>query len=156
MKKRSILTSALIVVFLCLVVWPLTLLAQGQSRNEWESQVRRQLRAVALLLNLGDLTSTYNPYIGTLRDNTYTDVSYTLHAGVSYALIGVCDNDCPDLDLKLYDENGNLIDKDTAPDSTPVIRVTPRWTGAFYVRVIMSECEDNPCWYGVGEFEPAR
>jgi hypothetical protein len=155
MKKRSIFTSTLVVVVVCLLAASLAMGAP-RSRNAWELQVRRQLRAVALLLGLGDIVSTYDPYIGALDNNTYTDVAYTLHKGVSYALIGVCDEDCSDLDLKLYDENGNLIDADTDPDATPTIRVTPRWTGKFYVRVVMSECDENPCWYGVGEFEPAR
>jgi hypothetical protein len=76
-------------------------LAAPRSRNEWEVQVRRQLQRVALLLGLGDIVSTYDSYIGALNNNRYTDVAYTLHKGVSDALIGVCDEDCPDLDLKL-------------------------------------------------------
>jgi hypothetical protein len=154
MAKKSVLSSAAAGLLLCLVALPVVMKAQD---NAWQRQVMQQLRAVTLVLNLGyDVTSSYQPYTGRLRDNTYTDVTYTLQRGVPYALVGVCDNDCPDLDLKLYDENYNLIDADTQPDATPVIEVTPKWTGVFHVRVIMSRCNANPCWYGLGEFEPAN
>jgi hypothetical protein len=155
MAKRPVFLSA--ACLLCMAALPITANAQSRSRNQWERQVFQQLRAVTALLNLGyDTTSSYQPFVGNLRNNTYTDVTYTLTRGVEYALVGVCDDDCPDLDLKLYDENYNLIDSDTKPDATPVIEVTPRWTGVFHVRVIMSECRNNPCWYGVGEFEPSN
>lgn len=153
MKKKSVLLSTAAGVLLCLAAFPVVSAAQ----SAWQSQVMAQLRAVTALLNLGyDVRSSYEPFVGTLRNNTYTDVTYTLQGGVPYALVGVCDNDCPDLDLKLYDENYHLIDSDTQPDATPVIQVTPRWTGTFHVRVIMSRCNNSPCWYGIGEFEPSR
>jgi hypothetical protein len=41
-----------------------------------------------------------------------------------------------DLDMWLYDENGNLIDSDTGPDNIPVVQVTPRWNGKFFIKVV--------------------
>lgn len=41
-----------------------------------------------------------------------------------------------DIDMKVYDENGNLIDSDTAMDSTPICTWTPRWTGEFRIEII--------------------
>jgi hypothetical protein len=154
MAKKSVLLSAAGALLLCTIGIQA---ATGAGGNLWQTQVLTKLRAMALLLNLGyDVTSSYEPYTGNLRDNTYTDVNYTLRQGVPYALVGICDDDCSDLDFKLYDANYNLIDSDTQPDATPVIEVTPRWTGLFHVRVIMSRCSTSPCWYGLGEFEPAN
>ncbi len=153
MAKRSVLFSTAAGLLLC-VAGVRVAKAEG---NAWEVQVLQQLRAVTSLLHLGfDIASSYRPFTGTLHNNTYTDVTYTLEQGVPYALVGVCDNDCSDLDLKLYDENYHLIDSDTRPDATPVIQVTPKWTGVFHVRVIMSRCDVGPCWYGLGEFEPSN
>jgi hypothetical protein len=154
MAKKSVLLPAAAALLLCTIGIPVAARAQG---NAWETQVLTKLRAVTLLLNLGyDVRSSYQPYTGNLRHNTYTDVKYTLRGGVPYALVGICDEDCSDLDLELYDQNYHLIDSDRRPDATPVIQVTPRWTGAFYVRVIMSQCSASPCYYGLGEFEPAN
>ncbi len=41
-----------------------------------------------------------------------------------------------DLDLYLYDENGNLIDSDLGYSDYGVVSVNPRWTGTFYIEVI--------------------
>jgi len=41
-----------------------------------------------------------------------------------------------DLDLYVYDENGNLIDSDTDYTDNCVCTFTPRWTGYFTIRVV--------------------
>jgi hypothetical protein len=41
-----------------------------------------------------------------------------------------------DLDLYVYDENGNLVAKDDDNTDYCVVSFTPRWTGKFTVRVV--------------------
>ena len=41
-----------------------------------------------------------------------------------------------DIDMKVYDENGKLIDSDTDLDGTPICTWTPRWTGNFRIEII--------------------
>jgi hypothetical protein len=41
-----------------------------------------------------------------------------------------------DLDLFVYDENGNLIASDTDLTSTCIVTFVPRWTGRFTVKVV--------------------
>jgi len=155
MFKPSILVHTATALLFSATAFPVLTFAQNQTYNEWDGNVRQKLEAVTTVLNLGyDARSSYEPFRGMLRNNTYTDVTHTLRGGIPYALIGVCDDDCSDLDLTLYDRNYNLIDSDTAPDNTPVIRVKPMWTDVFHVRVTMSRCTRSPCWYGIGEFEP--
>ena len=57
-----------------------------------------------------------------------------LTAGVSYAIVVDGDGDT-DLDAFLYDENDNLIDSDADDTDTCILRVTPRWSGSFELRV---------------------
>jgi hypothetical protein len=75
----------------------------------------------------------------------------TLFMGLEYKILGVSDDDTvKDIDIIIYDENYNLIDKDYYTDSIPIISVTPRWTGTFYVCVIMSKgygCSGAMIWY---------
>ena len=41
-----------------------------------------------------------------------------------------------DLDLYVYDENGNLITSDTDLTDHCIVSFTPRWTGTFTIRVV--------------------
>jgi len=129
--------------------------AQAQQNTRWEHQVKTQLKEAALALDVlseGDVEEAYRPYIGNLRYNQYQDVTYRLTEGVTYVIVGACDEDCPDLDLKLF-HGGELVKQDTAPDATPTIVFRPAWTGNYTLRVIMAKCNKNPCWYGVGAYK---
>ena len=41
-----------------------------------------------------------------------------------------------DIDIKVYDENGNLVAADTKSDNVPIVNWTPAWTGPFTIKVI--------------------
>lgn len=62
--------------------------------------------------------------------------TYTVRfRGGEYAEIAVIgDGDC-DLDLYVYDENGNLIDSDTDRSDRCLVSFTPRWTGEFFIKI---------------------
>jgi hypothetical protein len=66
----------------------------------------------------------------------YNQVDRTFYRGNTYALVGVGDSRVSDLDLKVYDENWNLIDSDEDSTAVAVVSFTPRWTGVFHVRTI--------------------
>jgi hypothetical protein len=124
--------------------------AAQNSRTAWERQVRYQLQQASTALNLGyELQPSHNVFIDALNNNTYEDVRYDLRAGDSYLFLGVCDNDCSGLQLRLYDNNGNLIDSDTTRGGYPVLTAQVYRTGTFYLRVTMRGCYASPCWAGV-------
>ena len=52
-----------------------------------------------------------------------------------YTLITVIGDGDTDLDIYLYDENGNLIDKDIDDSDNCVVEVTPKWSGKFTLKV---------------------
>lgn len=121
--------------------------------NRFTDQVRLQLMQAAVALGLANnYTLTHNPYVDSLGDGGSDSLTLNLQAGTSYAIVGVCDEDCGDIDLRLYDAKGNFIDSDTSSDDNPVVTVTPRWTSNFQVQVKMASCSNSPCYYGVGAF----
>jgi hypothetical protein len=63
------------------------------------------------------------------------EFTLVLEAGRSYRIVVDGDGDS-DLDAYLYDENGHLISKDDDLTDLSILRVTPRWTGPFTVRVV--------------------
>lgn len=124
------------------------------ANNEyWINSVRAQLMRAAVALNLGgSYELTHDPFVDRLSSNQSDYVTINLHRGVNYAFVGVCDQDCQDIDLRLYDEGGNLIDSDTGNDDYPYIKVRPRWSGQFKIKVTMARCRANYCYYGIGAF----
>lgn len=125
---------------------------QVAQTDRWTRQVRDQLNQVARSARDRGATLTHDPYTGVLGNGGRDDINLNLRNGTTYAIVGVCDNDCRDIDLALYDDNGNLIASDTEQDSTPIVNVTPRWNARFRLRVSMPRCSSAPCAYGVGVF----
>jgi hypothetical protein len=60
-----------------------------------------------------------------------------LAANESYAVVAGGCGDAYDVDVEIYDENQRLISRDDTTESFASAEVTPRWTGAFYLRVTM-------------------
>ena len=90
--------------------------------------------------------------IDSLSDQDNAFFTVTLHAGTAYAMVGVCDSDCRDLDLALYDAAGTEVDADAERDDVPIVRVTPSETMRYRIKVIMANCQRNPCRYEIGAY----
>lgn len=75
----------------------------------------------------------------------------TLYANTNYFLYAAGCSGVSDLDIRLYDENWNLISKDTETDAVPMVAVTPKWSGTFYIRMIMYSGNGHAnvatCWH---------
>jgi|GEM_PF-1363901 len=120
--------------------------------NRYEAQVKTKLEAIKLLAGLGDYEQIYDNYINLMEGGMVDNLKIPLDAGVNYAIIGVCDQDCTDLDFILYDDNGNQIGTDREVDNFPVVTVNPRWSATFTLKVDMYQCGHAPCYFGVGVF----
>ena len=123
--------------------------------DRWETQVRSQLRRQALVLNVladGYIEEAYLPFIRSMRQNQYQDIKYRLVEGVTYVFTGACDNDCHDLDFKLFSDS-TKIREDVASDDMPAVVFRPAWTGTYTLRVVMANCNRGPCRYGVSVFK---
>ena len=57
------------------------------------------------------------------------------------SIFGWCDGDCYDLDITLYDANGNFITQDIAPDANPVVYAP--YEGTFYITLGMPNCNHS-------------
>lgn len=119
--------------------------------NEFEDAVIAQLAAAASVAEDEGYGMSHDPYVDKLSGGK-DELTLTLHRDVDYAIIGVCDTDCGDVDIRLYDENNNLVDEDVTTDDFPVVEVNPKWTGKFTVQVEMYKCARTPCYYAIGVF----
>lgn len=64
----------------------------------------------------------------------YKCIDRTFFRGNSYALVATGDSRVVDVDVRVYDENMNLIASDTDNSAVAVVQFSPRWTGLFHVR----------------------
>jgi hypothetical protein len=89
------------------------------------------------------------PVHGRLANGSSTSHLMDVVGSGSYVVFGQCDNDCTDLDLKLYDPDGSVIMQDLAVDDHPTLMFNPKTSGRLRVEVIMAHCNVSPCYYGV-------
>ena len=110
---------------------PPPVVAPAPGSNELSSPVQQG--------NLG-------PFIfsGGLTQNQTATHYVNLTGGIEYGFNAACDQDCTDIDLWIYDENGNLISSDTEMDAVPVVGVIPGYDATFRIDILMFECSNEP------------
>ena len=123
-----------------------------QSQDQFERQVRRQLAAVGDALKPKGFELTHQVFTGSLDEAASEVVTFRLQRGVTYAIVGVCDEDCGDVDLIVAEPSGRETGRDAEKDDTPVVEFRADKTGEYRVKVEMAECADEPCVYGIGVF----
>jgi hypothetical protein len=89
------------------------------------------------------------PASGALQRGQSWNVPAELYAGYDYAVLGVCDRDCNDLDLVMYDANGAAIAQDTTTSNQPLLSIQPSYNGAYTIQVQMYNCSIEPCYYAI-------
>ena len=99
-------------------------------------------------------TLTHTVVTDSLKKGNYRSHPVRLEAGRRYRILARCDNDCSDLDLKLFNSAGVEVDADTNDDDEPMVIVQPPVAATYTVRVIMSDCSALSCLYSFGVFAP--
>ncbi len=152
---KSILSGVLIccTALLCLAI-PVQTEAQAipvqTEAQAWVEVVDNQLQTADEAWSSEGFSIIGNHYKGFLDNEKKERHSFTLRAGVAYRFLGICDSDCDDLDLTLYDPRGKVVAQDVATDAIPVLELTPDQTGVYQVEVFMVSCTVSPCYYGLG------
>ena len=117
----------------------------------WQRQINREILSSQAVSNWADarFSVTHNVFYSLLESYESEYVTVNLEAGMEYRIIGKCDNDCSDVDMRLYDGNGRLIDSDTSDDDWPIVRVTVAHGGQFRLKLTMASCATSQCGVGV-------
>jgi hypothetical protein len=114
-----------------------------------DALVSMQLDSAVVLMAQEGFIQEGNRHTGALPNGGSASLTISLRAGTSYAVVGVCDQDCTDMDLALFDASGNLIGADYEVDDVPLVAVVPTQTGTFRLDVTMPACSIAPCAWGV-------
>ncbi|MEO6068332.1 MAG: hypothetical protein ABIQ41_10185 [Gemmatimonadales bacterium] len=126
------------------------LASTAHAQDQWERVVRQELAQVGSVSERNGYQMASDIFQGRLDDDATTNLTVDLESGKDYAMWGVCDQDCSDIDLTLYDNNGNEIDSDLQTDDKPLLHVIPSRSAKYRIKVSMVSCSANPCRYGVG------
>ena len=137
---------------LCLIVAVLLVPARATAQNQWQRTVRSQVGEHGNFLSNRGYTMSGDVYDGNLKNNYYEDLTIKLQPGTSYAFMGVCDQDCHDIDLRLFDPDGDEVASDVRTDDWPIVSVSASYSGTYTLRVVMASCSKDPCFYGVGVY----
>ena len=133
-----------------LVLGSMLLSSSSAEASTWQEQLREQTQ-IKSGSGYADLSSNGFTLVDVaqtelLAASSSSDVSVSLAPGSEYIIMGVCDNDCLDLDLALL-KSGIELGKDTTTDDWPLLKVTPTSSGDYTVRVTMYDCNTATCGY---------
>lgn len=140
----------MIVAFVLAAGLLLTSEAEGQ---DWRELVVRQLDHAGELVRAEGQTDanvlSRNQVIGVLEDEATSYVEVMLQGGVEYFFAGACDQDCTDLDLRLYlAEDFEEVASDVETDDVPLLSFRAPASGAYLLGVDMAACDEEICYYG--------
>ena len=135
------------------------LLVAGRAEGQdWRELVVQQLDHAGELVRADGHTDANvlprNQVIGVLEDGATSYVEVTLESGIEYFFAGACDQDCNDLDLRLYlAEDFEEVASDVETDDVPLLSFRAPGTGSYLLGVDMADCEAEICYYGFRVFQ---
>jgi hypothetical protein len=117
--------------------------------SSWEDQVQMQLDG----LDFAGNATIQEESTGLVAAGEEDRLSYDLPAG-SYQAWAVCDFDCTDVDLAVFDAGGTMVGSDQLTDDMPVVEFeVKKGGGHYYFAVQMVDCSTSTCGYGFRLFK---
>ena len=96
--------------------------------------------------------AVYDIEFGALDDDEKTSFRFPLVGGSDYRLVAVCDANCADVDLLMYDGQGIEVARDVPGERTGFVNLSPARSDAFRAEIWMYACRSGPCHIGFGVF----
>ena len=124
------------------------------AAQDFRATITRQLEAAAGQASTGGYRIDANVIdrqmvIGALPDDGSVYLELNLTGGVEYFIAAGCDEDCSDLDTRIYPAGENdAIDEDIEDDDVPMLAFTAPRNGRYLLHVSMAECDESICYFG--------
>lgn len=80
---------------------------------------------------------------GNLTAGSASSFDRILMAPDRYTIVGMCDEQCRDIDLAVYDANEQLIEEDVLDDNLPFVSFDAEETGTYRIRMKMWDCTND-------------
>ncbi|WP_008311510.1 hypothetical protein [Leptolyngbya sp. PCC 6406] len=110
------------------------------TRLNWKAGIATVMGAIAVLGSAGlAQAQSRMDWLSSGESVTYEGYLFT-----DENVYGICDDNCSDLDIYLYDAgSGELVSSDTLVDNLPI--VTAPYEGNFLIQVVMVDCLASAC-----------
>jgi hypothetical protein len=120
----------------------------AHAQDQWAQQIQRLFDKADEQMQSRGYHADSPVRQGSLRASGSERITLHITGGGKTQIMGLCDTDCSDIDLILYDNAGNILSKDTEADDVPIVE---RDGGAadLQLEVRMVKCKTDPCRYGV-------
>jgi len=123
-------------------------LGGGGGGGTWEDQVMAQLGVIPMGQGM-ELADERTALVEAGAEHRF---SLNLGPG-SYSGIAVCDNDCSNVDLVVYDAGGSTVSSDVLDDDVPIVEFNiVKGGGTYYFEVRMVDCSTAACGFGFNLF----
>ena len=126
--------------------------AQCDTDNEYMDVVRSQAIAAGAAYG-AEGYELVDVLCGSLNEDGEERYTTSVGAGKDIAYIAVCDQDCDDIDLRLYNSSGREVAADIEPDDFPIVVYSSRnGESGMEIEVGMYSCSVEPCYYAIAMF----
>lgn len=96
----------------------------------------RNLQLIAAWAESKGITVNYkDSKWGFLGEGESFTVKTTCYNSVAYAILAAGGSEAQDVDIQVFDENGNLVSEDGDDKNVAIATFAPRWTGTYYFKV---------------------
>ena len=124
-------------------------LSEFDEMDPWEQQVLLQVEAVVALAEDEGLVWLDDGFsYDEIEQGEIGSFSVLLQQG-DYMATAVCDDDCDDLDLALFDSDGNVLAVDVEVDALPVFSFAVDRPDTFEFNAEMVSCDASFCAYSI-------
>lgn len=125
---------------------------QLADMGEYQKQATVRLLAFGIVLKDEGWQITGHQKNGTLGSDARTALEVNLSPG-NYMAVGVCDNDCKDLDIYTFGPGDAELGRDIETDAEAVVPFTVSDSGQHVIGASMESCEAAVCAYRLQIFE---
>lgn len=136
--------------------------AQGAAQD-FRATVTSQLNAAARPVTNAGFKNDPSVFsrdvmVGMLSGGTSAFVELSLTGGTRYFIAAACDQDCSDMDLRLFSADSTTpVAEDTKDDDYPMVNFVAPKTGRYMLAIDMAKCGEGDastsmCYYGYQVF----
>ncbi|MBL8557114.1 MAG: hypothetical protein JNM47_00210 [Hyphomonadaceae bacterium] len=124
-------------------------LPAAAQTSEYRQQLDQQLQKSRELFQQQGYTIAAGPFTGALAAGGKERFTLPVQSGYSYKILGICDNDCSDVDLRIFNMNGQNIGEDVTNDDVPLVDLQPTGNGTVQLEANMITCSAAPCYHAI-------
>lgn len=139
---------------------PSSLSASSRTRDDddelppWAESLAQEMGSVMAAADEHNMTLAAEAGLGIVKDGGWAEETFFFHPSVErmIAMMAVCDKDCGDVDIAVYDPQGVLLGRDDELNARAGVAFHVKRSGAYTVRVYMADCATPTCGYAVLPF----